>query len=328
MAKLKFKYILIDGNWVLHRNFCAMGGVSGELVDEYFVDNLVKSVTSSILNIISEFKVDKAILLWDTPPYYKNEALGDSYKGTRYKATQEAIDAEEDSNEKRKLENNRYNFFERAKAKKILQKFDILSLPSLYLDGFEGDDLAYLCSKWISENETVDKSYTGKAIIASVDSDWEYWLTEGVYLYNPKRDEVHSYEEILQINMPPKGMSLFRYKSLYDSFYGSHNDLERTILDERYDEDCHEIFKEFEREGFTTKIFKDPELAKLQLSTYDFEKYEGYSDAIELCESLPTVGKKCTNSILPLRAAKIDATINTTKFFSYLNEINQELFTD
>lgn len=318
MANLKFKYAFIDGNWVLHRNFCAMGGVSGTKLYEGADRTLITSVVSSFLKMTSEFDVEKIIILWDTPPYAKVKLL-DDYKGGRYHPSEEEAEQIEDPAEKERELNNAYNFRLRSIAKEDIKSLGSIGLPSIWKQGFEADDLAYLFSKYCSDKGD-------SCVLISVDSDWEYWTNPGSCIYNPKRDELHTHEEICKNSVLLDGMSLFRFKSLIDTFYGSHNDLEKTIRDDRYEEDCHDVFREFEKTGFTTELFDDPHLAELQLRSFDFSKYDGYKDIQGLCESLDSIGGLSSLSGIIDVAQDLNTNINTNAFKHYYSTLNSELF--
>lgn len=315
---LKFKYAFIDGNWVLHRNFCAMGGVSGVKLFEGAENQLTSSVTSSILKMLQEFDVEKIIILWDTAPYCKTLLL-DTYKAGRYNPTDEDIDSIDDEDEKLKELNNKYNFKLRSAAKENLQTLGELGLPSIYLKGFEGDDLAYLMSKYCSEQGI-------RHLLVSIDSDWEYWCNPNGCVYNPKRDETYSYDDIAKRVVLQNGMSLFRFKSLYDTFYGSHNALSMTIKEELYPEDCHEMFKIFNEKGFTTELFDDPDTAKIQLETFDMSKYDGFDKISYICDSLDKIGQKSSLGKINDFGMTTGIWLNIDAFKHYYQTANWKLF--
>jgi hypothetical protein len=288
-------------------------------MDDYFPNRLAASVTSSILNITSYFLIDKIIILWDTPPYNKIEFLNNKYKAGRYYMTLEDAEQIEDEGEKEVALANAKNFIKRAKAKELLKSIGSLGLPSIYRQGYEADDLIYILGKYCSENQE-------EYLAISRDSDWMYWITECGSWYEPNKEVLMTYEEVVDQEKINKGMSLFRYKTLYDSFYGSHNALVRTVTDEAWEIDQHILFDKFEKEGFTTEIFEDPDTARLQLKSFDFTQYPDFNYLQSVHESLSSIGSAPSLSRVAEVSNELIVDFNSDRFKHYYNTLDPKLF--
>lgn len=297
-----------------------MKGLIGKKVDANFPYRLVSSVTSSIMNLTYWAEIGKIILLFDTPPYAKKELLK-NYKGTRYNPTVEEAEKIEDPELREKEMNNAYNMTQRHKAKEILMSMSEIAIPSLYLQGFEADDLVYQFGKYCS-------SKGSKCLFISVDDDWNYWMSPGCTVYMPKRETLVTYEDFIKTLPIPEGMSLFRYKSLYDTFYGSHNDLEYTIKDEFYYDGFIPNSRMFDKMGFSDDLFWDPELAEAQLKSFDQESYPKFDKVKILSESIYTIGKVPTETGIVQFSQDSGCFIRANKFTHYLETLNPELFKD
>lgn len=315
----RYKYAFVDGNYFLHRNFCASGGVSGIEMDDYFPNRLVASVTSSILSITGEFLIDKIIILWDTPPYNKVEFLKTKYKAGRYYMTVEDAEEIDDEGEREVALANAKNFLKRTEAKNKMKLLGQIGLPSVYRQGYEADDLIYILGKYCSEHQE-------EYLAISRDSDWMYWITECGTWYEPKKEVLLTYDEVVKQENINKGMSLFRYKTLYDSFYGSHNALVKTVTDEAWNIDQHILFDKFEKEGFTDEIFEDIDGARLQIKSFDFTQYPDYNYLESVYESLSSIGTAPSLSRIPEVSNELLVDFNSDKFKHYYNTLDQKLF--
>lgn len=314
----KYKYALIDMSWICYRNYCAMGGRNGTKVPDYFPQALVASVTTSILNACREFLIDKIVQVWDFGPYYKQQILNNTYKAGRYKPTEEEAAKIEDEQQKEIMLADAYNFTKKNEAQSILMGLSELGLPSIYKPGYEADDLVYILGKMIS-----DKGDT--AIICSVDSDWDYWIHPGIDHYNPNRNTIKSYEESCEENGIGE-LSLFEFKALYDSIYGSHNALLKTIKDEHYDRDCHEIFDIVNSRGFTEDIFEYPDLALAQYKSFQFDQLPDYNTLPLLYEYMEVEGQVPSQSFIAKFGVDRLINFNTSAFSHYLKTLNPKLF--
>lgn len=321
-----YKYAFVDGNWILSRVFYAMTRDIEGKVDHRFKYNLASVTTNSILKFFRDkYVIDKIILVWDTAPYAKQSLLNNEYKIGRYNPIQELED-ETDPEKIKKLEDDAHNFQEKSAAKALMKELYQVALPSIWHKGYEADDIVYYLAQGLSP----EMVRTGqKSMLVSIDSDWQYWCAPNIDVYNPISDTVYEYEKVREENRVPKDMSLFRFKSLYDSFYGSHNDLVITVTDDVYDEDCLVTFDRFEKEGYSTEIFKDINLARAQMETFNFERIKGYHKQVELdLQSLPLIGVVANESQIATIGMKLKIPLNTGGFSYYLSTLDKNLFKD
>lgn len=316
-----YKYALIDGNYVLSRNYFAiMRNYQNCRVPLGFAETLVMSVTTSILTMVSSFNIGKIIILWDTYPYHKSSLLRGSYKSTRYYMTEEDAEEIEDPEEREKAKIDAYNFERRTEAKNKLKLLGNISIPSLFRKGYEADDLAYMISTKLSENGE-------SALLVSIDSDWSFWIQPGVDFYNPKSEVITTYEQsIIENKVDTTKRSLFRHKVLYDSFYGSHNDLVQSVTDEHWYDDVNSLMDRFEAEGYTTELFKDPSLARAQIESFNFSQYKDYIYIDSMYRSMDSIGSIASLSDIATFGTKIKVPFNVGAFEHYYNTLDKSLF--
>lgn len=190
--------------------------------------DIVQSLVWSFAKIAREHvDCDRCILLWDKSPYFKERILPD-FKGHRRRITQEDLelfDVESDPigylnlREQLRVEGVKNE----AKYWSINNLYKI-GFPSIIRGGYEADDLAYLFSEEVKNDDR-------KCIICSVDSDWKFWINKNVDLYNPVKRKFITYENVwdeLGDKVKNLGISLFDVKCYLDSLYNSHNNLKST----------------------------------------------------------------------------------------------------
>ena len=322
----QYKYAFVDGNWILSRVFFAMTRDIDGRVDHRFKYNLAAVTTNSILKFFRDkYVVGKIILVWDTAPYIKQSLLNNEYKIGRYNPTQELED-ETDPEKIRKLEDDAFNLSKKSEAKAIMKELHQVGLPSIWHKGYEADDIVYYLAQGLSP----EMVRTGqRSMLVSIDSDWQYWGAPNVDVYNPISEVMYEHEKVREENRVPKEMSLFHFKSLYDSFYGSHNDLVITVTDDVYDDDCLITFDKFKKIGYSPEIFKDVNLARAQMETFNFERIKGYNKQVELdLHSLPLIGSIANESQIASIGMKLKVPLNTGRFSYYLSTLDKNLFKD
>lgn len=383
--KYEYDFGFLDTQWLLNRNMQAMCRQHSVKIE--FYQELLDSVVYSIIKYVKMFKCRKWVLLNDRGPYHKKTILDDeSYKGTRYYAKEEDCEESENNIEvlKKQLAAKELEYKEitdilqamplaeeiavlkdqiqeeqdeidqimrqvhnqqmKYQAGYILRHLDLMGLPCFGKKGWEADDLAYLVS-----NKLEKEGKTG--ILVSVDSDWGYWLRPNIEWYRTNRDEVYGYWDVREENDIPEELTNFEYKKLYDSIYGSHNDLgscvhpewKLTVLKEWYEKSenkaevfeqiyheydlrdkannqmdmLHEeyksegvsdelferylghafekglldisftaFYKEYKVRGASKELFEDPEHFKLQLQTFEFEKFPEYDVCLRMVDHI------------------------------------------
>ena len=169
---------------------------------------------------------EKVILLWDKAPYHKVTILG-AYKDSREYHDYEELNSCTNPSDKAYLEEWISDNDKKNTAKQfIINNLGQLGMISIIHQGYEADDLAYLCSQYLKEDDE-------PSTICSSDNDWYYWGSENVDTMTFK-GERWTYQQTKQwevdnIHAIPE-QDLFTIKSIYDSLHGSHNDLRRSII--------------------------------------------------------------------------------------------------
>lgn len=157
MASNKQKFVIIDGNSILHRAWHAMPPLmtkKGEVV------NAVYGFTSILLKTIKDFKPDYIAVAWDLPgKTFRHEAFPE-YKAHREKKPQELYDQID-------------------RIKDVLKAFNIASFEK---KGFEADDLiGTLCDRNQVNNDQVD------SLIVTGDLDTLQLVDKNTSVLTPKR---------------------------------------------------------------------------------------------------------------------------------------------
>lgn len=237
-----YQYCLIDLSLLLTRNVYACS--RGKNVGEYTSGDVIKMTIQTINKIARDYGItaDKVILLadmWDQNlgGYYRTWLLGGNYKDSRTWMTPEKLEEIKKSPDStpeiiEKAEKELYTNQVKQESKEIL-KGDIsrIGLPCFGVPGLEYDDLCYIISSILYSSGS-----TKKSIIVTKDSDCMYCTSPVVdYFRLPvggSKPEILDYTQIYRSMVPDKlqekGISLWEYKSIWDSLDGGHNDLRKT----------------------------------------------------------------------------------------------------
>lgn len=219
----------------------------------------------------------KLILLWDKYPYHKYEFLKD-YKGSRHYATDDDLkDLNQDDNPKlylETLEEIARNSKKQQSKYWCINNFENMGLKNYIRSGYEADDFACIISKYLENDDQ-------KSAVVSRDSDWSYFARPNIDYITPA-GKVITYEDMLNSHPhfnPELGITLYDYKSIYDSLYGSHNDLQRTLVpDADLPKDSlggiiESIIKTGDSEYIVNKELFNAQLQSFKLTDYpDYEK--------------------------------------------------------
>lgn len=265
--EVKYKYAIFDAQYLLTRNFCAMKS-NGEVPK---VENLARSFFWTLAKYLREnFQAQKVICLWDKWPYHSAEMLKGEYKDSRVYYTEddlEGLDPEKDKEEYQriKFESDCNEAKQHAKYW-IIKEFSKIGIVSILKSGYEADDLAYLISKHLKDDE--------KSVIISRDSDWKYRVSPNLD-YAHDKGGITTYQEMYD-SMPKElrdyGLSLYQYKSLIDSLFGSHNDMRRTVKEDI--KDCPETYlRALDLDETLFATTEDFERFKLQTRSFDVDNF-------------------------------------------------------
>ncbi len=157
MAKIKQKFILIDGNALVHRAFHALPPLTtktGELV------NAVYGFITIFLKALKDIKPEYVAVTFDKAKKTFRDEIYKEYKATRVKAPQELYD-------------------QIPKIKEVLKLFKV---PIYELDGFEADDVIGT----IAHHAEVNKPEI-ETIIVTGDLDTLQLIDDNTKVYSLKR---------------------------------------------------------------------------------------------------------------------------------------------
>ena len=188
MPKSKQKFILIDGNALVHRAFHALPPLTtktGELV------NAVYGFTTIFLKALKDIKPEYVAVTFDKAKKTFRDEIYPEYKATRVKAPQELYD-------------------QIPKIKKVLKLFKV---PIYELDGFEADDVIGT----IAHHAEVNKPEI-ETIIVTGDLDTLQLIDDNTKVYSLKRgiSDTIIYDEknVMQRYDGLKPNQMINYKAL------------------------------------------------------------------------------------------------------------------
>lgn len=310
---------MIDAQYFLARNYFAIRGNETNKLSDNAYGTIATSVLRSIIKIYEELPSRKVILLWDTYPYIKHDLLSD-YKGSRSYTTDEDVEAEEDPEVKAKLEIDAHNLNQRGRAKWLLRDLSDYGLPSFYKKGYEADDLAYIISNHIKE--------LGKTgCLVTIDSDWNYWINDHIDWYSPKRG-ITTYNDTIEELGLVHDLSLFEYKRLYDSFYGSHNDYSQTVTDENWNYSFNDFYELYLNTNDKSILFKDYNLFKSQYQALDIINYPENNKVNSMMYYLDKTGSIPSKGNWESFRVNNSLSITPDELWKIINNLDKSLFYD
>lgn len=301
MAK-DYNIIAFDAQYILHRNFAALKSRTGfdsavtlnegegdssiaHIITKYNFDyqTLVKHFYWSIVKMVRDhFSCNKVILLWDVPPYHKLKWVPD-FKGDRVHYNKEYLDEFDIENDPQGyLQAREEVAFESVKNEAkwfIINTLYCVGMPSVNISGFEADDLAYLFSQIIQ-----DDNHSQKSAICSVDSDWMYWTSLKVDWIKHTNQLVWTYSDGLsdcEGKCEQYGWSLFELKKFMDSTFLSHNGVPKTTtlgwkdIDTLVADHLNGTYEVIDKDQFESNM-----------SSFELQSYPNYSEAISRLKEL------------------------------------------
>lgn len=257
--QFNYEYLLVDSSMILMSSFFVATKYNQST---FSMQGLVKMFIQSVAKIVREQgPFEKVILLHDRWPYHKTSFLPD-YKGDRHYASDESVanigtiidmlktqlailesnitptqeqlaeleqvkvgiidheawKASEELNKKNNKIKNDAKYF-------IIRHFEQYGIPSFLKQGFEADDLA----KIFTENY---KPTNGKkSLLGTSDGDWFYLMNDHIDMFHLKRKVIYTVTD-LRNEIEGFPGEPYLYKSLWDSLFGSHNNMQPTANDE------------------------------------------------------------------------------------------------
>lgn len=237
----KYKYALVDLSYVLSRNSYACKARNPE-----FTAGDVIQLTFQTLNKICrayDITADKFIFLRDTwdsqyKGYYRTYLLKGLYKDSRSYMTEEkyremcntpGISQEELEAARKDL------YFNQTKSKakwEMIREFGKFGIPTVSVEAWECDDLAYLASALLMQDPDPKKS-----VVITKDSDIQYSITPKVdYFRIPtggSDPQVITYDQMWN-SIPEStrnlGISLYDYHAILESIGQGHNDMRACMI--------------------------------------------------------------------------------------------------
>lgn len=317
-----YKYAIFDAQYFLTRNFMAMKNAPYLSEDE-----LVKSFFYSIAKYLRDFvSADKVICLWDKWPYYSTTLLGDTYKGDRYYASEdelEGLDPEKDKEEIERIEFElRVNKIKQNSKYWIINNLDKLGIVSFLKSGYEADNFAYIISKHLMSDDR-------KSVIISIDSDWKYLISEKVDYAHSKTGEIITLEDMNKEIPEGLDISLYKYKSIIDSLYGSHNNMLRSLRTDLTSfniKDCIESVLKGELTYFNSE--NELELFNKNLSSFNIDDYPEIDKVRKMMYYLDKKGSIMDESEYSNFRIFNNFKVSSDYYKSFSNSLNKSLYID
>lgn len=335
---MNYTFAVVDLSYLLQRNLFACS--KGRRTGTFFASDVVKMTIQTLNKIPRDYglNISKYIFLADKwaaeyNGYYRHHILRGIYKTSRTWMTPEKLKEIEENPEstEKEIKTARFELYcndVKQEAKEILKtELRRFGVPCIWQEGWEFDDCAYLFACLWYNNPDPRKS-----VIITKDSDLKYST-------NPKVDYFRlpaagSQPEIIDYNkmyyeIPERlrnlGVSLYDYKSYLESLGLGHNDMKRTKVPRANTELTIEkiISGDF-------SLVTDPELFKLQFSTFDISKFPGLQEIMgKLTKDIYTIGH--LGSIEEFhefcKARKIRG-ISDAYYNSFISRFDQKLFSE
>lgn len=293
----KYKYLFVDGSYYMKKcNFIAWNNwIKSDKKESYSETDVARMMIYSINKVMKEMNgADKVFILWDQwasdiKGYYATNILKGQYKDDREWITKESAEAADVSEEeKQKLLDKSIMYDMQIKSKRwIIQNLGNLGIPSIRYSGYEADNLIWIYSSLLANDNKL-------SAFASSDTDWKYLATTpntNVYKVGVRgaTSQLITYEDMIK-EIPEDligKISLYDWKSYYDSIEGSHNAMRRTRRD-RFDTKFI-IQNLVEKEDYTG--IEDIDLFRLQYSTFIIEKFPNFQKIVSEFPDKMKLGK-------------------------------------
>ncbi len=161
------KFVVIDGNAILHRAWHALPPTL--MTKDGIIINAAFGFTSILLKVVSDLKPDYLVVAWDTAAKTFRAEKYEDYKGTRESKEQELYD----------------------QVPIIQEVLDAFSVPNLFLDGYEADDIIGTLVTDAKKEKDME------SIIVTGDLDSLQLVDKSTKVYAPKKGigEVLIYDE-------------------------------------------------------------------------------------------------------------------------------------
>ena len=313
MISNTFKYALIDLSMLLYRS-CFVVSKDKE-PGEYTPGDVIQMTIWSLNKFARDYKVlaDKYVFVadkWDPEwnGYYTTYLLGGGYKDNRgdiegNRGNKDPLSTYMTKEKFEELKNTpgvtdeiiqeayKKLYFNETKQKAkfaLMYEFDKFGVPSIFVPGYEADNLMYLASMMLYEPDAKP------SVMVTKDSDISYFTSPKMLQFRMpigKSDPEFITYERMYSEMPQEmkdlGMSLYAYKSYSDSLGFGHNAMRRTAK-----EHVNQVEAIQHIVSGDLSDLEDPELFQKQMETFDLSKYPRLEEAKRMItDHLPTAGK-------------------------------------
>lgn len=330
----RYNIMVLDASYFLTRNFMAMKNGP-----DISVGNLFRSFYYTVVKYLRELhRCRKVILAWDKwdpiiKGYYRN-AIIDQYKGDRHYASESDIDIIKadpdltDAEKEQKIEEItreiRLSKIKTDTKYLIINELGKYGIPSILYTGYEADDLAKIISDTYD-----DPSEKYKCSIVSVDSDWSYLINPNVDFCNARNGVVMTHRDVLnkESNIPNDlGISLYQYKSILDSLYGSHNFMQPSVDKKSIKKIPIRTILESVLMG-ESKYLADNDLYLKNIKSFDFTQFSGYDNiSSEMKNKISTLGSLSDPSEFKKCLDKINVNISDSYYSSFQSYIDPSCY--
>lgn len=333
---MEYAFAIVDLSYLLQRNLYAVKSKHGDVNPGEVVQMTIQTLNKIPRDYGIEMR--KYIFIadkWDETiqGYHRHNILRGVYKTSRSWMNQEKYEeilsdptSSREDIEKAKAELKLNEV--RTEAKRILkEELRYFGVPCIWQSGFEFDDCAWLFSCLWYENPDPRRS-----VIITKDSDLQYSINPKVdYFRLPTRGsvpEIITYNQ-MYLSIPEvlrnKGISLYMYKAMYDSLGMGHNDLRKTKRSDVNVDQCIENIMDGDYSGCS-----DPDLFKLQLSTFDIGKFPGFEELKgKLTKDIFEIGRLGSVEEFRLFCKSHGITQISDRYYSaFISRFDQRLFTE
>ena len=333
-----YAFAVVDLSYILQRNLFACS--RGKKIGEFTAGDVVKMTIQTLNKIPRDYKINisKYILLadkWseDYDGYYRHYILSGIYKTDRTWMTPEKLEKikEDPSSTEEAIKKAEFELYQnnvKQEAKNILKtELRYFGVPCIWQDGWEFDDCAYLFACLWYNNPDPRKS-----VIITKDSDLQYAINPRVDYFRlptggsvPETIDYNKMYFSIPEELRNMGISLYDYKAISDSLGLGHNMLQKTKYPK---EDTTITIKKILNGDYSS--VKDPDLFRLQLSTFDISKFPGLDEIkYKLTNDIYTIGRLGSIDEFKTFCESHEISGISDKYYSgFISRFDQRLFTE
>lgn len=185
----------------------------------------------------------------------------------------------------------------------IINEFEKLGIPSIYKQGYEADDLILAWSRFdLAQNcdPSINKSLLmnegadlKRSVMATADGDWPWFSTPLLDYYHTKKEQVMTYEDILELRHPESlrdKLSLYEYGTIVECLDGGHNNLDGCLKPEFNPWSWEDVVIKLLETADISEIVTDKEIYEINKKTFAIEEFPEYEKVYNRYHYLNTMG--------------------------------------